>query len=635
MASRNLPLGGEETSIARRMKSQALSLVTATLAGVCAYGSGILLSQPLGRLAASIGIGPAARRQGAVSPTDEPRVASPGQGIAGDAVDGGTVAGAGPTNAYEAVVAKLRQYRRGQSGSWESMGVLVGTLSTNDYPKVWAMLDAVPRNVRIVMQPVLSCFWARTDPSAALAAALAVPQDQRRQWSNMDRSRLLEGIFSTWGERDPVTALAAARQMPAGLDRNDALQCLISGVASRDPVAAVPLLTNLPPDDYAQAAAEVIRRIAPLDPDAATALLNEVRELRPPSDNDNGEAQTASEGADTQADLANSHQRMMRSGCLSAIADARASRGVEQAIDWAQALAGLEDREAALRAVIERLVKDNPDKAAELVRSQADAKLRGALATALVSRWAWEEPQAASAWILQLTNGPMRKQALSDLEYSWSNKDPEAAANFLITALPAGEERTALLSKLPRQWLFHGEAAEHLVEWARSLPDGPDRDAFLGGVSRGQSDESPEDAARTVLLISPGKEQTKAFDDLAMSWVEKDAPGAAAWCAALPPGPARAEASASIIKFWCRNSPTAAGQWLASLPDDDTRAPAAGAYVSLVAQSHPDLAAQFVGSIRDEAKRNEQIEIIAREWSKTNPDAARAIMLQRSGLPSP
>jgi hypothetical protein len=316
------------------------------------------------------------------------------------------------------------------------------------------------------------------------------------------------------------------------------------------------------------------------------------------------------------------------------IAEVRAAEGTSNALAWAETLSNEKDKQAALRAVVSRLASTRPEQATELLLSQPDSKQRNELAGTLAETWAHQDPQSVSSWVSQLPDGRLRQDAAAGLERSWAQQDPEAAANFVLNSLSPGEGRASLLKDVAQTWAHAKWPNADATAWASQLPAGTDRDAFVAGVSQGLASCDPSQAAQLAASIGPGALQSEALRTVATFWVFHygDAPDAAAWSATLPLGLTRAAAVAAIAKDWVVLDPVATGAWLESLPADDTRAKAAEAYVDHAACFRPDLASRLVDSITDETKRNQQIEAIAREWLKTEPDAAAA-WLQQTSLP--
>lgn len=577
------------------MNAKAPNLVTTAVIAAGAFSLGLLVGQGVKHIGRLVGAKErASLTVGAPRPASEPAL-----GGAKPAEDGASEI-LTSAEALRVFGNKLREGRLDRYAGYGWSGYtqllpLVGAFSSNEFPKAWKLLDAQPAELRAPLRQALAYFWSRIDPQAALAAGLTLPRTR-------DRGDLVRPILSNWGRTDPQAALAAARQMPAGEQRETALQSVIIGLADQNPTAARLLLTNLSagePLDLAQVI--VCCRLAPLDAEGAAALF----ERAGPT---------------------------YRGQCLRAVARAKASRGLPEAVAWAQTLSAPEEQEAALGEVAGQWGESEPAKAADFVMSQPDEKTRQRLASSLVSAWAYKDGAAASAWVLALPDGPLRKKALEDLEGSWGFQDPEAVANFIIRSLPPGEERTSSLKQLASRWARPGDGDRDALEWANGLPDGPERDAFIAGACTMLPMMDPEEAIQKALLMSPGKAQTGIFKQAALWWVNRDAESAAAWCAALPAGPARTATLAAISGSWGGRDPVAAGQWLQSLRADDAGAQAAEAYIAAAAARRPDLAAQWVGSIPDETKRNEQVEIVARAWLRTDPAAAQA-WLQQTSLP--
>ncbi len=507
----------------------------------------------------------------------------------------------GLTNAFQAFEAKARQLDGSGRAKQELplLTPLMRLLSTNDYPKLWTLLEGLRTGeLRDELQKRLLESWSRLDPHAALKAVQSPPNVEPKDWE-------INTVLSGWAEKEPDAALAWVKKTLPVDQQNGALLSIIEGLSNQNPKAAAEWLAGLPGSrDKWVAAMGLLDRLAPLDPNAALALLDQT-----------GLSDYRDQG-------------------FAFIAEVSAAASIPDALSWVQTLSSDKDKQAALRAVVSRLASTQPEQATQFLLSQPDSKQRDELGGTLAETWARQDPQSAAGWVSQLPDGRLRQEAAAGLERSWAPQDPEATANFIMNSLPPGEARTSLLRDVAQTWTWARSSSPAAMAWAGQLPAGTDHDAFVAGISQGLAPGDPSQAAPLAASIAPGELQSEAFRMVARFWVFHygNAPDAAAWSATLSPGPTRAAAMAAITRDWALLDPMASGAWLESLPANDARAKAAEAYVDQTAWCRPDLAAQWVGSIADEATRNDQIENIARAWLKQNPAAAQA-WLQQTSLP--
>ena len=80
-----------------------------------------------------------------------------------------------------------------------------------------------------------------------LTAAEAFAQDERRIIISIsDRKLAVSSAVRAWAEKDAIAAQAWVLQMPAGQERDRALQSVVSSLAESDPQAALNMLQTLP-----------------------------------------------------------------------------------------------------------------------------------------------------------------------------------------------------------------------------------------------------------------------------------------------------------------------------------------------------------------------------------------------------
>ncbi len=581
----------------RPMSARTAQLTTLMVLSIAAYGLGVLLGHPVKRAVRPRAAASGSYRMGVGSN----RAAQVPQLPLADEVAGSADVSAffpPPGTELEAFRAKLLEMR--DSAKWNPPWyTLLCALSADDYPVAWNLVTNLPPYPGADdLQEVLVFFWSRKDPRAALTAVLGMPiSDHRRQ--------LLIRVLPSWSTQEPEAALAWARQLPGGNLRDIALTEVISIMTKQDPVAAVRQLHDLTPGWRRQLTAHaVIESLANIDPQGATRLLYEV-------------------------------DSSLRRDSVSTIATAMATRSLPDSVTWAQSLANRQEQEAALSAVISYLTETHPEQALNLVLQQPDENLRNSLAQSFASQWAADDAEAASNWVRQLPDGPLRRQALEGFISGYRATDPEAAANLALTLYPPDASRTAALQNMARTWLLT-EGDDAAIRWAEQLPAGPDRDAFLSGLSGELARHCPEEAARLVASMSPGRNQVAACRDLAGAWAALGDPAeAAAWGTTLPQGPARTEALSQIAATWIGIDPEAGGAWVRSLPADDERARVTEALVDELASRQPELAARWVTSVADDAKRSQLVERITRRWLRDDPTAAAAWLQETTPNPAP
>jgi hypothetical protein len=371
---------------------------------------------------------------------------------------------------------------------------LLFLLSTNDCAKLWSSIKDLPSGD--AFSSMLFDVWSLRDPRAALAAVLALPEGRS--------SRLLRIVEGNWGAAEPDAALAWARDLPAGEQRDGALTEVLGGIAQRDPTAATHLLADLPPGGFRDGAVfRIALTCSTAHPEAAAALADQAKAVF------------------QQQDL------------FEAVGRGWSSRNTTEALVWAQSLTNTTDRNRALFGVAARMAETQPGEAIQLAMSQPDASSRNELIRCVAGHLAEGDSQAAADWLRQLPDGPLRQQAWEGMSREWIEQDPAGAADAALASLPAGETRTAALARVAHDGLEAGWDEQAARQWASQLPAGPDRDAFLSGLCepiRGVGLRA-EQAAGWVALMSPGKIREAAIEKIAREWQKTDAAAAQAWLA--------------------------------------------------------------------------------------------------------
>jgi hypothetical protein len=324
-----------------------------------------------------------------------------------------------------------------------------------------------------------------------------------------------------------------------------------------------------------------------------------------------------------------------RQDLFGAIATAKASRNVAEAIAWAKTLANADEQKTVFESVVAKLAEANPQEAIEFVNSQTEPKLRNQLANTLARQWAAHDSQATLDWLAQLPEGPFRQQAWEGIKDAAMIKDPSVLANFALNSFPAGTKRAAALKDLASRWMNIQED-DQPTAWASQLPAGPDRDAFISGLCQSmQVFRDGQEGARLALTMSPGDERNAVLGDLVRNaGMSGETELAIALSTNIPEGAERSKASLCIAMGLQNADSSVALDWLQSLPDDDTRSQCAVIYGMKEAAHQPEVAAQCLSLIPKEANRQGLIQQIYRHWVAKDPEAAQT-WLDSLSTPNP
>jgi hypothetical protein len=144
---------------------------------------------------------------------------------------------------------------------------------------------------------------------------------------------------------------------------------------------------------------------------------------------------------------------------------------------------------------------------------------------------------------------------------------------------------------------------------------------------------SPEEAARWVASLPPGKEQEQAALAVLDRWRSSDPAAAAAWTTKFAEGPLREEAMSAVARHWGLHDQKAAAAWLETLPAGASRDAAIGAFVTSADGYDIKLALEWANQMEASETRAERVEETARRWLREDNAAARA-WIEKAQLPS-
>lgn len=147
------------------------------------------------------------------------------------------------------------------------------------------------------------------------------------------------------------------------------------------------------------------------------------------------------------------------------------------------------------------------------------------------------------------------------------------------------------------------------------------------------AESSPEEAARWVAALPPGKEQDAAALAVINRWIRSDPVAAAAWVARFAEGTLRERAMSVIARQWGLRDWNATAGWLEKLPMGPSRDAAIGAFVTSADGHDIKLALEWANRMEVPEIRCIRVEETARRWLHEDHAAARA-WLEKAQLPS-
>ena len=318
------------------------------------------------------------------------------------------------------------------------------------------------------------------------------------------------------------------------------------------------------------------------------------------------------------------------------------------------------DRNAALGALLSKLVDDDPGQAVSLLASVPETGLRQSLAAQVAAAWTGRDPAGSAAWLAgggqAFLGRTMLNRLLASAVSRWAAFDPAAATRFASSKPPASTGEAQELRAASREWARKDPAAA--LAWAQGIPPGdPRRPPATYGVLEGWTDLDPTQAAGYVGQLSYGASRLyageasavagrwterdpaaaarwaaglpdrtarrDALQQVAASWAAVDVPSAARWAAALPASPERAEIWRAIGEDWADVDPAGVEGWLGTLPAGEDRDMAVAAYAAKVVPSDPEKALTWARTLFNGAFAAQQIQDLLAVWSRKDGLAAR------------
>ncbi|HET6409942.1 MAG TPA: hypothetical protein VFG14_18780 [Chthoniobacteraceae bacterium] len=268
---------------------------------------------------------------------------------------------------------------------------------------------------------------ARRDPQEALTWIDSIPEG--------DREEAIEGLFSSWANKDPNAAIQAARALPEGRVQENAIAQLVQNLIESDSTTALELLKDLPEGAARQnALSNVSYRWARIDPQAAANwYITNVPE----------------------------NQR----GSMHQIMWEWSRSDPEAAMKWAIELPEGDNKGQILGQVFSQMSRNDPAAAAAQIEKLPPESQRNAVSN-FISNWAHRDPEAAVRWAATLRDESSKNTAYSNVASQWGQRDPISAARWL-EKLPVGQARDAAVSSF--SYAASQSDPEGAVAWAVTI----------------------------------------------------------------------------------------------------------------------------------------------------------------------
>ena len=419
---------------------------------------------------------------------------------------------------------------------------------------------------------------------------------------------------------------------------------LVAGLDFEQLKALIPQLKKLPREDREFMLMEVALRMGQLDPRAALAF------------------------GDTLRDDHEWPGVFRTSGSFRGmIVQEWAAHDPADALTWIMTLPLGEERSNFLGITAISLAGSDPASAARVLESLPQSlrgvtTAEGSIHGYIYRQWARQDPLAASAAALAFPPGPLQQDMLKGVAKSWAEKDPAAALAW-TESLPPSPARSDALNSVAFAWakidpksalewtlqtemishrsnsriIFNGwsiGAPEEAWTWLSAQPAGQTRDTFMGNFI---STLATTDRAKALELfkteLAPNAQRLPAIS-IAVDWAATEPAAAAAWAAQIADAGVRAQALGKVVATWAGNDHTSTAAWLQSVPAGAERDGLVAEFVNRVATFDPKQAVEWASTLSDSKQRVGSLVQYVSHWRTVDPDAAQAWIENTNLLPS-
>lgn len=388
-----------------------------------------------------------------------------------------------------------------------------------------------------------------------------------------NREQALMGVAQAWAKSDSKGAIAWAKSLPDGTDRDEVIRGALLGKAAVDPVGALDLVNLVPPggrENYfaTTTGARVLSEAAKVDFDGTVAWL------------------AANPGRLGHEDLM---------GLARPVTD----RLNADPIDFLSTHAANGSLTALLPAVDSALLNDAAGQKAviwEWLKTQPDNEGSKHLKERILNSAAWQDPKLALRLVNDVPRTPEGDRQIENLARSLFNGG-SMLHRFDGLMEQAPERLRGPLVQMAFDQLAYQQLhdAQYWIDRLSLLPEDK-RARGVESIARAWAGQTPEEAIEWVGAIPPGDTRNGALAAVTSTWAAKDAQGAADWIAAMSPGPERDRSAGSLVNAIAEKYPREAWDWALSIGDASERDRAAIYAATFLAKRDPATARQWVAA---------------------------------------
>lgn len=427
--------------------------------------------------------------------------------------------------------------------------------------------------------PKAESFFDRNvlDAFAVLAdCGLASARDAAQKVTGPNREQALGGVAKVWAKADFEGAIAWAKSLPDGTDRDEVIRLALMGRAAIDPVGALDLIGLVPPGGrYAHFAtstgARVLSEASKTDFDATVAWIA-AHPGRLRHDDMEGMAAGVTDrlNADAGAFLTRQAEHGSLEALMPAIESALMNRagGQKTAVwEWLKTQPDTDTTRELKKEVLSKAAWHNPELAIDMVddiprTADGDAQLKA------LGRNLFNGGNRLHRFEKLFEQAPerLRVPMVEAAFFECLGPDYMDDAQKWIARLPLLPEssRAKGVESIARAWA--GQAVDEAIDWVRSLPAGDARNGALGQVTSAFARKDPQGAAEWVALMEPGPERDHSAASLVPAIAERYPQEAWDWTLSIENPSEQKRAAADAVKKLAEHDAGAARQWVENGP---------------------------------------------------------------------
>lgn len=400
---------------------------------------------------------------------------------------------------------------------------------------------------------------------------LVSARDAAEAMTGPNREAALAGVAQAWAKSDLDGAIAWAKKLPDGTDRDEVIRAALMGKAAVDPMSALEQVSLVPPGGKERyfattTGARVLKEAATADFDATVNWLA---------------AHPGRLGSEDLLGLASSVTEKLNADAVGFLTQHAASGSLVAMLPAIES--ALLNQGAGQRAAIWDWLKTQPDDetAKELKRQ-------------VLSSGGYQDPALALRLVADLPRTPDGDAEVQSLARNLFNGG-RALYRFDKLFEQAPERLRQPLVEAAFSFLS-SETLDPPQKWVARLAQLPEAARAQGveSIARAWAAQAPEDAIGWAASLPADEIRAGAVANITSAWAAKDSQGASAWVAAMPAGMERDRSARSLVLAIAEKFPREAWDWAVSIGDASTRASAATHAAQMMAAHDPATARQWI-----------------------------------------